>query len=54
MPYYTITNTKSGQSHEVLCSWDELQHLLKLAGVQGPEQHDDEPKSCGCGQEKFS
>ena len=29
MPYYTITNTKSGQSHEVLCSWDELQHLLK-------------------------
>ena len=24
---------------------DELQHLLKLAGVQGPEQHDDEPEA---------
>tara|TARA_Y100000356_G_scaffold117565_1_gene107898 strand:+ start:1801 stop:2112 length:312 start_codon:yes stop_codon:yes gene_type:complete len=36
---------------ELKLGMDELQHLLKLAGVQGPEQHDDEPKSCGCGQD---
>jgi|TARA_R110002073_G_scaffold246845_2_gene409612 hypothetical protein len=29
MPYYTVTDTKTKQSEEVLCSWDELQLLLE-------------------------
>lgn len=43
---------------ELKLGMDELQHLLKLAGVhshdKGEEEHDhadDEPKSCGCGQD---
>ena len=29
MPTYTITDTKNGESHEKLCSWNELESFLQ-------------------------
>ena len=31
MPCYTIIDTKKNTEYEVVCSWDELQHMLKSA-----------------------
>ena len=29
MPTYTLTDTKTGESNDVLCSWDDLEKMKK-------------------------
>jgi hypothetical protein len=31
MPTYTVIDTKKDKEYEVICSWDELQHILSAS-----------------------